>query len=169
MDGLLRQRRAARAGADIKAIYYRNEPILIGCVPQRPPDEICRYRAIVRSALLQEHRERRRARRDLGVGARGRRRTAVRGRGDQAALSRARQQAGHVAAMCHAGAYLGRYVIVVDDDIDVTNLDDVIWALFTRSDPATSIDFIRAPGRGRSTRASSPSARPPATTPTAAP
>ena len=42
---------------DIKAIYYRNEPILLGCVPQRPPDEICRYRAIVRSALLRENIE----------------------------------------------------------------------------------------------------------------
>jgi 4-hydroxy-3-polyprenylbenzoate decarboxylase len=27
---------------DIKAVYYRNNPILLGCVPQRPPDEICR-------------------------------------------------------------------------------------------------------------------------------
>ena len=24
---------------DIKAIYYRNNPILLGCSPQRPPDE----------------------------------------------------------------------------------------------------------------------------------
>ena len=40
---------------DIKAIYHRNEPILLGCVPERPPDEICRYRAIVRSALLREN------------------------------------------------------------------------------------------------------------------
>ena len=43
----------------------------------------------------------------------------------------------------HVGAYCGRYVIVVDDDIDVSNLDEVIWALITRSDPATSIDVIR--------------------------
>jgi 4-hydroxy-3-polyprenylbenzoate decarboxylase len=44
--------------------------------------------------------------------------------------------------MCHSGAYAGRYVIVVDDDIDVSNLDEVIWAMLTRSDPATSIDII---------------------------
>lgn len=43
--------------------------------------------------------------------------------------------------MCHAGAYAGRYVIVVDDDIDVTSLDEVIWAVLTRSDPATPIDI----------------------------
>jgi UbiD family decarboxylase len=47
-----------------------------------------------------------------------------------------------VAAMCHSGAYAGRYVIVVDDDIDVSNLEEVIWAVLTRSDPATSIDII---------------------------
>ena len=51
-------------------------------------------------------------------------------------------QAGHIAAMCHVGAYAGRYVIVVDDDIDPSNLDELIWAMLTRSDPATSIDII---------------------------
>jgi UbiD family decarboxylase len=44
--------------------------------------------------------------------------------------------------MCHVGAYTGRYVIVVDDDIDPSNLDELIWAMLTRSDPATSIDII---------------------------
>jgi UbiD family decarboxylase len=44
--------------------------------------------------------------------------------------------------MCHAGAYAGKYVVVVDDDIDVSNLEDLMWALLTRSDPATSIDII---------------------------
>src|SRR5439155_21618275 len=53
------------------------------------------------------------------------------------------KQAGHIASMCHVGAYCGRYTIVVDDDIDVSNLEEVIWALLTRSDPATSIDIIR--------------------------
>src|SRR5215472_14335152 len=53
------------------------------------------------------------------------------------------KQAGHIAAQCHVGAYCGRYVIVVDDDIDVSNLEEVIWALITRSDPATSIDIVR--------------------------
>ena len=48
----------------------------------------------------------------------------------------------HVASQCHAGAYAGRYVIVVDDDIDPSNLEEVLWAICTRSDPATSIDII---------------------------
>jgi 4-hydroxy-3-polyprenylbenzoate decarboxylase len=34
-------------------------------------------------------------------------------------------------------------VIVTDDDIDVTVLDELIWAALTRADPVTDIDFIR--------------------------
>ena len=34
-------------------------------------------------------------------------------------------------------------VIVVDDDIDITNSEEVIWAVCTRSDPARSIDILR--------------------------
>ncbi|MEK6562832.1 MAG: UbiD family decarboxylase, partial [Candidatus Binatota bacterium] len=37
----------------------------------------------------------------------------------------------------------GRYVVVVDDDIDPSNTNDVIWALATRTNPAEDIDFIR--------------------------
>jgi len=53
------------------------------------------------------------------------------------------KQAALVACQCHAGAYLGRYVVVVDDDIDITNLNEVVWAIATRSDPATSVDLLR--------------------------
>ncbi|HEY9529838.1 MAG TPA: UbiD family decarboxylase [Burkholderiales bacterium] len=52
------------------------------------------------------------------------------------------KQAGHVASQCHAGAYSGKYVIVVDEDIDVSDLEALIWAMLTRSDPASSIDLI---------------------------
>ncbi len=40
-------------------------------------------------------------------------------------------------------AYMGRYVIVVDEDIDPTNIPEVLWALCTRSDPEKDIDIIR--------------------------
>jgi UbiD family decarboxylase len=35
------------------------------------------------------------------------------------------------------------YYVTVDDDIDPTNLNEVLWAMCTRVDPATSIDIIR--------------------------
>jgi 4-hydroxy-3-polyprenylbenzoate decarboxylase len=34
-------------------------------------------------------------------------------------------------------------VVVVDDDIDITNTDEVMWAICTRSDPETSVDLLR--------------------------
>jgi 4-hydroxy-3-polyprenylbenzoate decarboxylase len=53
------------------------------------------------------------------------------------------RQAGLIATECHAAAYLGRYTVVVDDDIDPTNLDEVMWALCTRSDPVKDIEILR--------------------------
>jgi UbiD family decarboxylase len=129
---------------DIKAIYYRDEPILLGVTPQRPPDEICRYRGIVRSALLRDSVEKAGV---PGVTAAwahevGNARLLLVLAINQRYPGHAKQ-AGHVATMCHIGAYCGRYTIVVDDDIDPSNLEEVIWAVLTRSDPATSIDIIR--------------------------
>jgi 4-hydroxy-3-polyprenylbenzoate decarboxylase len=53
------------------------------------------------------------------------------------------RQAMLCASQVHAGAYLGRYVIVVDEDIDPTNTFDVLWALASRSDPVESIEILR--------------------------
>ncbi len=48
-----------------------------------------------------------------------------------------------LAAQCTGGAYFGKYCIVVDDDIDPTNVHQVLWAMATRSRPAQSIDILR--------------------------
>ena len=129
---------------DIKAIYYRNDPILLGIPPQKPPYEAHRYRVYLRSAMLHK------ALKDAGVpdvtavwchgvgGCRLLNVVAIKQRYPGHA-----RQAGHVAAMCRVGAYLGRLVIVVDDDIDVTDLGDVMWAVCTRSDPSRSLDLIQ--------------------------
>ena len=128
---------------DIHAIYHRNDPIILGCAPFCPPDEQARYRAVTRSAMLREEIEK------AGVpgvtaawaheagGARMLVAVAV----DQRYPGHVKQ-AGHIAAQCHVGAYAGRYVVVVDSDIDVSNLEELMWAVCTRSDPATSIDII---------------------------
>lgn len=41
-----------------------------------------------------------------------------------------------------AGARNGRWVIVVDEDIDPSNLQEVLWAMQTRVDPATDIRTV---------------------------
>ena len=51
------------------------------------------------------------------------------------------RQAAHIALGAREGAYLGRFIVLVDDDIDPSNMDDVLWALSTRCDPQTSIEI----------------------------
>ena len=46
-------------------------------------------------------------------------------------------------AMGGTAGYHGRFVIVVDDDIDPYNLEQVLWAIATRCDPETSLDVCR--------------------------
>lgn len=53
------------------------------------------------------------------------------------------KQALLVAAGARSGGYLGRYVVVVDEDVDPTDLREVMWVVASRSDPATSVDIIR--------------------------
>jgi 4-hydroxy-3-polyprenylbenzoate decarboxylase len=36
---------------------------------------------------------------------------------------------------------MNRYVVVVDDDIDPADLEQVVWAMSTRSDPARDIEI----------------------------
>ena len=128
---------------DVKAIYYRNNPIILGCPPNRPPDELARYRAVIRSALLKQELEK--------AGLSGIKAAWAHEAGSSRMLLTIAieqrygghaTQVGHVASQCHVGAYAGKYVIVVDEDIDPSNLEEVMWAMVTRSDPATSIDII---------------------------
>lgn len=129
---------------EIVAIYHRNDPILLGFAPQSLPDEYSRYRAITRSNLAHKNIE------AAGVpdvqavwchecgGSRLLITVAITQRYPGHST-----QAGQIASQCHTGAYGGKWVIVVDEDVDVTNLDEVIWAAMTRADPVTDIDFIR--------------------------
>ncbi len=46
---------------------------------------------------------------------------------------------------CAARRGVDRYFVVVDEDIDITDINHVLWALFTRVDPAESIHVLRTP------------------------
>jgi 4-hydroxy-3-polyprenylbenzoate decarboxylase len=52
------------------------------------------------------------------------------------------KQAGLATLSCAAAARNGRYVVVVDEDIDPTNMKELLWAMMTRVDPPTNIDII---------------------------
>jgi 4-hydroxy-3-polyprenylbenzoate decarboxylase len=126
---------------------------MLGGPPPRPPDEIARYRAILRSGLLRQALEKAGL---SGIKAAwaseiGNTRMLLCIAIEQRYAGHA-VQVGHVASQCHVGAYAGKYVVVVDDDIDVSNLEEVVWAMITRSDPATSIDIIHNAWSRRSIR-----------------
>ncbi len=53
------------------------------------------------------------------------------------------KQAGLLAAGSSSSYFAVRLVVVVDDDIDPSNIPDVLWALGTRVEPDTSIDIVR--------------------------
>ena len=127
----------------VKALYHRNRPVLGGEPPLKPSAGQGFHRSVLRAALLWNHLE------DAGVpdvkavwfhptGYRFFSIVAIRQRYPGHA-----KQAAVLASQARPGAYLGRYVVVVDDDIDIYNTDEVIWAMATRSDPATSVDIIR--------------------------
>ena len=60
-------------------------------------------------------------------------------------ISIRQRYAGHAkqAALAAAsGTYNGRWIVVVDEDIDPYNLKEVLWAMTTRCDPARDIEII---------------------------
>ena len=127
----------------VERLYFRNDPIILGCPPGKPPVENTFFRSHMRSVLLEEELKKAGVPDVVGVwchevgGCRLLNVVAIRQRYPGHA-----RQAGLVATACRGGAYLGRYTIVVDEDIDITDLNDVMWAVCTRSDPKNSIEII---------------------------
>jgi len=127
----------------IKRVMYRNDPIIVGAPPLKPPASgISTY--FFRSVSVWQDLE------DMGIpGIKGV--WHMRGGGSRFfnVISIEQRYAGHAKQVATAamsspeGAYHGRFIIIVDDDIDPTNEGDVLWAVATRCDPATDIDIIR--------------------------
>jgi UbiD family decarboxylase len=127
----------------VKAIYYRNNPIILGVPPLKPPNN---YVSVpLGAAQLWDQIE--------GAGIPDV--TGVWGyvygsqSGPFTVVSIKQRYAGHAkqaamaAAAARSGAYGGKFVVVVDDDIDVSNINDVIWAISTRCNPREGLDTIR--------------------------
>jgi UbiD family decarboxylase len=134
----------AEPWVEVKRVYHRNDPIMLGSPPGRPPAELGWYRSYLRSALIWDEMEKAGVPDVKGVWL-----TVSGGSRLIMCVSIKQRYPGHakqaavVASQCHAGAYLGRFVIVVDDDIDPSNTDDMLWAMASRCDPAEDIDILR--------------------------
>ena len=128
----------------IKTLMFRNDPIMTGWSPVRPPSNNNYLRAIIRSGSMWDTLEKGGLSEIKGIWCHEagacwlfnvisiKQRYA--GHAKQAALQM---------SQCEEGASMGRFIIVVDEDIDPSNLEEVIWAICTRCDPETAIDILR--------------------------
>jgi 4-hydroxy-3-polyprenylbenzoate decarboxylase len=128
---------------EVKRAYFRNDPIILGCPQGKPPHEDNRFGAYLRSCSIWDQLEHAGVPDVKGVsippeaGNRGLVVVSIQQRYPGHA-----RQAALVASQVAGAAYLGRYVIIVDDDIDIWNFDDIWWAVLSRCDPQRDIEFL---------------------------
>lgn len=129
----------------VQAVYFRNDPIVAGAPPLRPP--IVTFGVPIGAAAIWNYLEKADVPDIRGVwcyvGG-----SAPGGGAPFIVVSLKQRYHGHaqqaaIATLgCRAGNYHGRFVVVVDEDIDPTDLGEIIWAISTRCDPKTAISII---------------------------
>ncbi|GIF19012.1 4-hydroxy-3-polyprenylbenzoate decarboxylase [Actinoplanes tereljensis] len=129
---------------EITRLYHRDDPILLGAPPGRPPHDYSYMRTVLKSAMIHDEL--------VSTGVPGIVKAWAHEAGggrlfvgvaiEQKYAGHARQ-VGHLTAQLPAAAYMNRYVVVVDADIDPADLDQLVWAISTRTDPAEDIEVQR--------------------------
>ncbi|OGP62130.1 MAG: ubiquinone biosynthesis protein UbiD [Deltaproteobacteria bacterium RBG_13_53_10] len=129
---------------EAETLLHRHDPILLGAPPGKPPSDYSYMRTVLKSAMIHDALVKAGVADTRGVWAHecggGRMLIVVSIKQRFCGHSR---QAASIAAQCQAASYMNRYVVVVDEDIDPTNLEEVMWAVCTRTDPATDIEIMR--------------------------
>jgi UbiD family decarboxylase len=131
---------------EVKALHMRRRPILTAALMATyPACEIGVYYSIMRSAAIWDDLNRFGIPGVEGVYAHP---AAASGWG-MVVVSIKQKYAGHVAqalaaaAQCPAAAYYTKWIIAVDEDVDPTDMNQVVWAMSTRCNPFDDIDFQR--------------------------
>jgi UbiD family decarboxylase len=128
---------------DIERLYYRDDPILLGAPPGRPPHDYSYMRTVLKSAMIHDALVKAGIPGVRGVWAHeaggGRLLLAVSIKQAYCGHSR---QAAYITSQVQAAAYMNRFVIVVDHDVDPMNLEEVMWAVSTRCEPAEDIEIL---------------------------
>jgi 4-hydroxy-3-polyprenylbenzoate decarboxylase len=128
---------------DVERLYYRDDPILLGAPPGRPPHDYSYMRTVLKSAMIHDALVKAGIPGVRGVWAHeaGGGRLLLVVSIKQAYCGHSRQ-AGYVTAQVQAAAYMNRWVIVVDHDVDPMNLEEVMWAVSTRCEPSQDIEIM---------------------------
>jgi len=131
---------------DVKAIHYRDDPILThALMADYPANECALLYSVARWARIWNDLERVGVPGIKGVYAH----PAAAGGFAMTVVSLEQRYAGHaaqalaLAAQCPGGAYFAKWIIAVDDDVDPSNTNQVIWAMSTRCNPIEDIDILR--------------------------
>jgi UbiD family decarboxylase len=121
---------------EVTATYHRDDPILLGSPPMKPPR--FHFGLPFRAATIWSNLEAAAVTDIAGVWQHVSQLMTV-----VALRQRYDGHAKRAALVAAAHSYMARIVVVVDEDIDPSNLDDVMWAVTTRCEPAEGIDIIR--------------------------
>jgi UbiD family decarboxylase len=121
----------------VKAIYHRDNPILLNMAPQWPgaPHHSVRFEG----GLLWEQLEAAGVPGVVGAFVHHPMFIVVAIKQQYAGHAK---QAGMAVLASSTGARNGRFVVVVDEDIDPSNMDEVVWAMSTRVDPSADIQVV---------------------------
>jgi len=131
---------------DVKAVHHRDDPILThALMADYPANECALLYSVARSARIWNDLER------LGVpGIKGvYAHPAAAGGFAMTVVSLEQRYAGHASqalaltAQCPGGAYFSKWIVAVDEDVDPSNTNQVIWAMSTRCNPIEDIDILR--------------------------
>jgi UbiD family decarboxylase len=120
----------------VSAIHHRNDPILLGSPPMKPPR--FHFGLPFRAASIWSQLEQSGVTDVVGVWQHIAQLMTV-----VAIRQRYSGHAKRAALIAAAQSYMGRLVVVVDDDVDPSNLADVMWAVTTRCEPSEQIDIVR--------------------------
>ncbi len=121
----------------VKALYFRDDPIILSMPPlwTGAPEMGIDFKA----ALLWDQLESAGIQDVAGVWLHSRYLVVVAIRQRYAGHAK---QAGHAVLSLSGVARNGRYVVIVDEDIDPSDLKEVLWAMETRVDPAGDIELV---------------------------
>ena len=131
---------------DVTAIHHRTAPILTNALmADYPSCEQSGFFSVIRSAKIWDDLDK------LGIpGIQGvYAHPAAAGGFGMTVISLEQRHAGHaaqvlaLAAQVPGGAYYTKWIIAVDEDIDPTDMDQVIWAMASRCHPIDDIDILR--------------------------
>ncbi|MGH7775093.1 MAG: UbiD family decarboxylase [Candidatus Binatia bacterium] len=131
---------------EVTALHYRSKPIITNALmADYPSNEQSGFFSIIRSARIWDDLEK------LGVpGIQGvYAHPAGAGGFGMTVICLEQRYAGHaaqalaLAAQVPGGAYYTKWIIAVDEDVDPTDINQVIWAISSRCNPIDDIDILR--------------------------